>query len=127
MSEFQPLALLLKEHKSERVLSALLRDLMMVTPKEVCTFLMIKEWKLRQMRKLGTGPSYVKIGGTLYYPLADLIRWVNSRKYRHEAQEHLEAEKSKLQDIKESLQKAEQLRLSLFKERRALLLKEEII
>lgn len=35
-----------------------------------------KSWRLR---KSGTGPRHFKLGGTIYYPAAEIERWVGER------------------------------------------------
>ncbi|WP_425954510.1 helix-turn-helix transcriptional regulator [Xylanimonas sp. McL0601] len=60
----------MSHHTTAGELPALLKpsDLASVTGHAVAT--------LRNWRSLGTGPSFIKAGGKVLYPRADVLRWL---------------------------------------------------
>jgi hypothetical protein len=97
----------------------------MLTVQELCALLVVKPWKLREWRKLGNGPYYIKLDGHYLYPIKELKRWLNANKYRHEAQEALKKEEDALATLQKEIKTLEQTRKTLRAKRRELLLQEE--
>ena len=49
----------------------------LVAPEDLAELLSVTTGQLAQMRYLGTGPEYVKVGARVRYSLADVRAWLD--------------------------------------------------
>ena len=59
---------------AERVLERL------VAPEDLAELLLVSTGQLAQMRYLGTGPQYVKVGTRVRYALSNVRTWLNEQR-----------------------------------------------
>ncbi len=52
----------------------------LVAPEDLAELLSVTTGQLAQMRYLGTGPEYVKVGTRVRYALSDVRAWLNQQR-----------------------------------------------
>ena len=52
----------------------------LVTPEDLAELLLVTTGQLAQMRYLGTGPKYVKVGTRVRYSLSDVQAWLDEQR-----------------------------------------------
>jgi predicted DNA-binding transcriptional regulator AlpA len=52
----------------------------LVTPEDLAELLSVTTGQLAQMRYLGTGPKYVKVGTRVRYSLSDVRAWLDEQR-----------------------------------------------
>ena len=52
----------------------------LVAPEDLAELLSVTTGQLAQMRYLGTGPEYVKVGTRVRYSLADVRTWLDEQR-----------------------------------------------
>lgn len=52
----------------------------LVTPEDLAELLSVTTGQLAQMRYLGTGPKYVKVGTRVRYSLSDVRAWLDAQR-----------------------------------------------
>ena len=55
-------------------------DEKLLNTKELAAYLGVAEFTIKQYRMDGTGPEYIKFGNLVRYRIADVERWIESKK-----------------------------------------------
>lgn len=59
----------------------------LLTPKQLAAELNVAEQTLAKWRLSGVGPRYSKFGRLIRYDRAEVLRWVDERRYAHTAEQ----------------------------------------
>lgn len=62
----------------------------LLRPKEVARMLAVPDGTLRYWRTVGTGPSWVKLEGSIRYDLGDVLRYIEQRRRIPSVRVHME-------------------------------------
>ena len=69
------------EHSPERGLPARPAARRLFDPDETAAYLRVARQTLAKWRCIGTGPRFVRIGGRIFYDVADLETFIADRKF----------------------------------------------